>query len=59
MTADAFDLTGRVAIVTGGGRGLGRHMARAMASRGAAVAIASRTVEQLERTRGEIEAAGG
>jgi len=49
------DLAGRVAIVTGGGTGIGAATARLMANRGADVVIASRTVEELERTASEIE----
>ena len=44
MPKDLFELTGRVAIVTGGSRGLGREMALAFAAHGADVVIASRKV---------------
>jgi NAD(P)-dependent dehydrogenase (short-subunit alcohol dehydrogenase family) len=57
--ADDFDLDGKVALVTGGSRGLGRQMALAFAKRGAKVAITSRKVEQCEATAKEIEDAGG
>jgi NAD(P)-dependent dehydrogenase (short-subunit alcohol dehydrogenase family) len=53
-----FDLTGRVAIVTGGGRGLGRTIARGLAEHGADVVVVSRTVEQVERVAGEIRGMG-
>ena len=56
--SDAFDLTGRVALVTGGSRGLGRGFAVALAARGAHVAITSRTIESLADTRRELEALG-
>ncbi len=56
--ADAFDLSGRVAIVTGGGTGIGAATARLLAEHGADVAIAARTVDDLERLAGEIEGAG-
>lgn len=49
----------RVAIATGGGRGLGREMALALAEAGAEVCIASRTLSQLEDTAGFIAARTG
>ncbi|MBO0729757.1 MAG: SDR family oxidoreductase [Acidimicrobiaceae bacterium] len=57
--ADLLNLSGRVAIVTGGGTGIGAAAARIFAEHGADVAIAARTVEDLERTSGAIEAATG
>jgi NAD(P)-dependent dehydrogenase (short-subunit alcohol dehydrogenase family) len=56
--SQAFDLTGQKAIVTGAGRGLGHHMAVALAQAGADLALASRTIEDLERTANEIRALG-
>ena len=50
-----FGLQGKGAVVAGGGRGIGRAIAREMAREGADVAIASRTLEQLEKTAREIE----
>ena len=53
-----FDLTGRVAIVTGASRGLGRTFARALAEAGADVVITSRSPASLEPVREEIESLG-
>lgn len=50
---------GRVALVTGGGQGLGRAIALRLARDGARVAIAQRSSEPLERTAAEIRAFGG
>lgn len=53
-----FDLTGRVAIVTGAGRGLGRTMARALAAAGADLMLASRTEAELLTLQAEIQEIG-
>ena len=58
MTNDLFDLSGKVALITGGSRGLGRQMALAFAARGADVAVVSRKYEQCQETAREIEALG-
>jgi NAD(P)-dependent dehydrogenase (short-subunit alcohol dehydrogenase family) len=58
MAYDNFDLTGKVAIVTGSSRGLGQYMARALARAGAAVAVTSRTLASLDTVAGEIRAIG-
>lgn len=53
-----FDLTGRVALVTGASRGLGQTFARALAKAGADVAITSRSLKSLQPFQAEIEALG-
>ena len=54
MYEKLFDLTGRVALVTGGSRGLGKAMARAYAEHGASVMICSRNAAELEAAAREI-----
>jgi NAD(P)-dependent dehydrogenase (short-subunit alcohol dehydrogenase family) len=55
---DLFDLTGRVALVTGGTRGLGLAIARTFASAGADLVIASRNEEACAQVAAEFESAG-
>ena len=54
----AFDLTGKVAIVTGASRGLGQTFARALARAGADLAITSRTLDSLKPFQKEVEDMG-
>ena len=53
-----FDLTGKVALVTGGGRGIGAGFARAVANAGADVVLAARSSDQLQAVADEIKALG-
>ena len=54
-----IDLSDQVAIVTGGGRGIGRAIALALAKAGAAVAVVARSTDQLAQTVALVERAGG
>ncbi len=59
MTDKLFDLTGRVAVVTGGSRGLGKEMVLAFARHGADVVIASRKLDSCEDLAREVESTTG
>lgn len=56
---DRFDLTGRVVIITGGSRGIGRAAADGFAALGARVVIASRKADACEQAAAQVRAAGG
>ena len=53
-----FDLTGKVALVTGGSRGLGYQMVKSLAAHGADVIIASRKLDACQEVAGEVESLG-
>ena len=53
-----FDLSGKTAVVTGGGSGLGRQMAEGLAECGANVVLCARTVERCEEVAEELRALG-
>jgi len=56
--ADLFDMAGKVVLITGGSRGLGRAMAQGFAEAGADIAIASRKLDACEAAAAEIERLG-
>jgi NAD(P)-dependent dehydrogenase (short-subunit alcohol dehydrogenase family) len=58
MSHNVVDMNGKVVLITGGSRGLGRAMALGFAEAGASLAIASRRIEACEATAKEIEALG-
>src|SRR5208283_4050184 len=58
MTESLFDLTGRVALVTGTSRGLGQYFARALARAGAQIAMTSRDKQALSAFADEIRRLG-
>jgi NAD(P)-dependent dehydrogenase (short-subunit alcohol dehydrogenase family) len=58
MTSPYFDLSGKVALVTGGSRGLGYQMVKAFAQHGADIVIASRKLDACEAVADEVRALG-
>ena len=56
---NTINLNGKIAVVTGGSRGLGLAMARGLAQAGARVAVASRKLETCEKVAAELTANGG
>ena len=58
MSERMFDLTGKVAIVTGASRGLGQYLSRALAKAGADLVITSRKLESLKKFQEEIATLG-
>ena len=59
MTTDLFSLKGRVALVTGGSRGIGKMIAKGFIAHGARVYISSRKAEVCEATAKELSSGGG
>jgi 2-deoxy-D-gluconate 3-dehydrogenase len=55
---ESFDLSGRVAVVTGGNGGIGRAIALGLARAGAAIAVLARNEEKNQRVTGELQALG-
>ena len=55
LDVDGIDLAGQTALITGGGRGIGRAMAVALARAGASVAITARSADQLRETVAAIQ----
>ena len=58
MDLPQFSLEGKVALVTGGSRGIGEACALTLAKAGADVAVSSRKLPDLERVAGEVEKLG-
>ena len=58
-TLELFDLSGKAAVVTGSGKGIGEGIAMALAEAGASVVISARTIPDIERVRDQIIDNGG
>lgn len=59
LSTNLFDLTGRIALVTGASRGIGEAIARLLAEQGAHVIVSSRKLDECEHVATDIRAAGG
>ena len=59
MSTNLFDLTGRIALVTGASRGIGEAIAKLLAEQGAHVIVSSRKIDECEQVAAAIRAAGG
>jgi NAD(P)-dependent dehydrogenase (short-subunit alcohol dehydrogenase family) len=59
LSTNLFDLTERIALVTGASRGIGEAIARLLAQQGAHVIVSSRKLEECEHVAADIRAAGG
>jgi len=59
MTDSKHELRGQVAVVTGGGRGIGAAIARKLAELGATTVVTGRTLQPLEATAEQIRQSGG
>ena len=59
MAADMFDLSGKVALITGASRGIGEATARLLARHGARVVVASRKLDACEKVAADIRKQGG
>ena len=59
MTTNLFDLTGKIALVSGASRGIGEEIARLLAEQGAHVIVSSRKIDDCTAVAGAITAAGG
>ena len=53
-----MDLQGRAAVITGGGRGIGSHIARSLAEHGATVVVSARSVDEIESVAKSLQSAG-
>ena len=58
-TAKLFDLSGKVAVITGSGKGIGKGIAKLLSESGAKVVLCSRTKEDVEEVAREITGIGG